>query len=263
MAILTVTQPLLDLLRERTIFHSYAGADRWTPQQTALVVADDCEIEPYTHIFQGNVIPRALGAFSYSNSPLHAAMSIGRYTSIAWQVSVMGDSHPMEWATTSSIFYQPTSGAYANPGYRLYRRRNAMNVRSYEMEDEAVTIGHDVWIGEQVLLKRGITIGSGAVIGARSLVLEDVPPYAIVVGQPARVIRSRFSPELVERFLALEWWRFHPDMLSRFPLDQPAAFLDELEAAVAAGTLPVMRPAALRLPELAAAADLGQPAPPA
>jgi virginiamycin A acetyltransferase len=254
MALLRVNQRLLDLLRGRAVMQTHSGADRWTPGMT-LVVAHDCAIEPYTHIFQGQTIPRALGAFSYSNSPLNAGMSIGRYSSIAWQVSVMGDSHPMDWAATSSIFYQPAGSSYANPGFSAYRRRNPMTVRSYQMEDETVTIGHDVWIGEQVLIKRGVTIGSGAVVGARSLVLHDVPPYAVVVGQPARVIRSRFSPELIERFLATEWWRFHADALSHMPIDQPAAFLDALEAALAAGTIAPMRPAALRLADLRAAAD--------
>src|SRR3974390_2517139 len=101
MAILTVTPRLLDLLRERAIYHSYSGADRWA-LQTSLVVADDCAIEPYAHVFQGNVLPSARGAFSYSNSPFDAAMRIGRYTSIAGQVTVMGVSHPMDWASTST-----------------------------------------------------------------------------------------------------------------------------------------------------------------
>jgi virginiamycin A acetyltransferase len=253
MARLTVTQRLLDLLREHSIFHSYGGADRWAPG-TTILVAEGCEIEPYAQVFVGTTIPRSLGAFSYCNSPFDASMSIGRYASLASQVSVLGEDHPMGWASTSPIFYQPVPGGPANPGFRTYRARAPMDVRPHLLGEQAVVIGHDVWIGEQVLLKRGVTIGSGAVIGARSLVLEDVPPYAVVVGQPARVVKYRFGPELIARFLQLEWWRFAPAELSRLPLEEPAAFLDALGERIDTGALEPMRPMTLRWPQMLEAA---------
>jgi acetyltransferase-like isoleucine patch superfamily enzyme len=254
MARLMVNPRVLKLLRDRRVYHSYSGSDRWD-SQTVLVVAEDCEIEPYAQIFQGHVIPRALGAFSYSNSPFDPAMRVGRYSSIAWQVSVMGERHPTEWAATSPIFYQPVPGGAPNAGLRAYRDSTQMNVREYDQGETAVTIGHDVWIGEQVLLKRGITIGSGAVIGARALVLEDVPPYAVVVGQPARVIKYRFSPELIARFLELEWWRFSAAEISKLPLERSDRFLDVLSEKIATETMNPMRPATLRFRDLVDAAQ--------
>jgi acetyltransferase-like isoleucine patch superfamily enzyme len=70
----------------------------------------------------------------------------------------------------------------------------------------SIEIGSDVWIGEGSIIFSGVTIGHGAVIGTRSLVNRDVPPYAVVAGTPARVIRLRFPEDVVERLLALCWW---------------------------------------------------------
>lgn len=69
-----------------------------------------------------------------------------------------------------------------------------------------IVIGNDVWIGYEAVILAGVTIGDGAVIGARAVVTKDVPPYAIVGGVPARVIRSRFPAEMVEALLRLKWW---------------------------------------------------------
>ena len=69
-----------------------------------------------------------------------------------------------------------------------------------------IVIGNDVWIGYEAVILAGVTIGDGAVIGARAVVTKDVPPYAIVGGVPARVIRSRFPEETVKALLRLKWW---------------------------------------------------------
>lgn len=69
-----------------------------------------------------------------------------------------------------------------------------------------IVIGSDVWIGYEAVILAGVTVGDGAVIGARALVSRDVPPYTIVGGVPARPIRKRFSEETIEKLLALRWW---------------------------------------------------------
>ena len=71
-----------------------------------------------------------------------------------------------------------------------------------------VRIGSDVWIGAEATVLSGVTIGDGAVIGARAVVARDVPPYGIVVGNPARLVRLRFSEDLVGELLAIRWWDF-------------------------------------------------------
>ena len=75
------------------------------------------------------------------------------------------------------------------------------------------TVGHDVWFGARCIVLSGVTIGNGAVIGAGSIVTRDIPPYAIAVGNPARIIRYRFPPEIIERLQASQWWNWSDDLI--------------------------------------------------
>ena len=75
-------------------------------------------------------------------------------------------------------------------------------------------VGHDVWLGYSALVLPGVTIGHGAVVAAASVVTRDVPPYAIVAGNPARVVRSRFSEEDVERLLRAAWWHWPIELVT-------------------------------------------------
>ncbi|WP_214473862.1 CatB-related O-acetyltransferase [Mesorhizobium sp. dw_380] len=76
-----------------------------------------------------------------------------------------------------------------------------------------ITVGNDVWLGARCVILSGVTIGDGAAIGAGSIVTKDIPPYAVAVGNPARVIRYRFAPEVIERLQALEWWNWSDDLI--------------------------------------------------
>lgn len=71
-----------------------------------------------------------------------------------------------------------------------------------------VVIGSDVWIGTDVMILSGVNIGHGAIIAARSVVTHDVPPYTIAAGVPAKVIRRRFSNEIIEKMLTIKWWEW-------------------------------------------------------
>jgi virginiamycin A acetyltransferase len=93
-------------------------------------------------------------------------------------------------------------------------------------------VGHDVWIGSGATILPGARIGSGAIIGAGAVVSGDVPPYAIVAGNPARVIRQRFGAETVARILALAWW------------DWPIAHILGKEAAICGGDIAALEAAA-------------------
>jgi virginiamycin A acetyltransferase len=75
-------------------------------------------------------------------------------------------------------------------------------------------IGPDVWVGHEALLLPGVRIGAGSVVGARAVVSSTIPPYAIVAGNPARVVRHRFPPEIVERLMAVAWWDWPLDRIT-------------------------------------------------
>ena len=89
-------------------------------------------------------------------------------------------------------------------------------------------VGSDVWIGRQSVIMPGVKIGDGAIIAAYSVVVKDVPPYTLVGGNPARVIKPRFSPELTELLLELKWWDFEPEALKAI---LPILCLPDLERA--------------------------------
>jgi len=76
-----------------------------------------------------------------------------------------------------------------------------------------ITVGNDVWIGAQVVILSGVTIGDGAVIAANSTVTKDIPPYAIAGGTPAKVLKSRFEDEIIKKLLELGWWNWSDEAL--------------------------------------------------
>ena len=114
-------------------------------------------------------------------------------------------------------------------------RDNPTGFRWTEAHEEdvlrPVSIGNDVWIGARVIVLGGVTIGNGAVIGAGSVVTRDVPPYAVVAGTPARLIRYRFEEPVIRRLEELRWWDKPEEELKRaLPLFQQTSFSDrELE----------------------------------
>lgn len=147
-------------------------------------------LEPNVKLGKAKIHSPALEVGAYtdvvSGCEFLEVASIGRFCSIATGV-VIGQprrSHPMHWLSTHAFT--------ANP--KLLRKP-----LQPEREATPARIGHDVWIGRDALILDGVEIGTGAVIGAHSLVNRDVPPYAVVAGSPARVLRYRFAPELIER----------------------------------------------------------------
>ena len=85
-----------------------------------------------------------------------------------------------------------------------------------------IIIGNDVWIGYEALILAGVTIGNGAIIGARAVVTKDIPPYTIVGGVPAKAIRKRFSDEVIATLLELKWWDWPEETLQKHILDLQA-----------------------------------------
>lgn len=121
---------------------------------------------------------------------------IGAFCSIAGRVSIGGARHPVEYLSTSPVFLSHRDSVAAKFARHDYLPR------------ERTTIGSDVWIGEGAFVRAGTRIGHGAVVGMGSVVTRDVPPYAIVAGNPARVIRMRFPEATVAALLRLQWWTF-------------------------------------------------------
>ncbi len=192
-------------------------------------------LNPYTMVASGSDTPLAMGSFSYSLSPL-GRLRIGRYCSIAKGLSVFLPDHPTSFVTTSSAVYAPTE---VNTAAAL-RDAGIEDFSFFAPAPErkpAPVFENDVWIGANVTMKNGITIGTGAVVAAQSIVTKSVEPYMIVGGNPARPIRRRFNDALCEGLLASEWWRYKWTEFRTLGMDQPEAFLDRLGEAVAQGSI--------------------------
>jgi len=158
-----------------------------------------------------------IGEFSYGRPKVRFpesgfALTIGRYCSIADNVEILlGGNHRVDWATT-----YPFSGLRA-----LWPA--APRTQEYHGSGGDVTIGNDVWLGSGALILSGVTIGHGAVVAARAVVTKDVPPYAIVGGNTAGVIRYRFDEATIAALLDAAWWDLPPEDVSRLiPLLQSA-----------------------------------------
>lgn len=128
-------------------------------------------------------------------------ISIGKYCSFAGQVSLFPCNHPTDLFTTHPITYDTWCAG-------------ASKQRKF-VEEPSLKIGHGVWFGSNSVVLSGCkTIGNGAVIGAGSVVTHDVPPYAIVAGNPAKILRYRLTPEQIEKVEASQWWELDKDELN-------------------------------------------------
>jgi acetyltransferase-like isoleucine patch superfamily enzyme len=151
-----------------------------------------------------------------------AKLTIGKYGSIADDVQILlGGNHRLDFVTTYPF------GAMAGIW------PEATGNTDFAASKGDVTIGHDVWLGSGCVILSGVTIGHGAVIAARAVVTKDVPAYAVVGGNPARIIRYRFDEATIARLLASRWWDLPRDQIQNLiPFLQSAdmiGFLDAVE----------------------------------
>lgn len=150
------------------------------------------------------------GSYIGINSSLYG--KVGRYCSIAGNVKTVLGVHP----TKDFVSTHPTFFSLKKQNGHTFVTEQKFNEAKYADETNKynVVIGNDVWIGDSALLMSGISIGDGAIIAAGAVVTKDVPPYAIVGGVPARVIRYRFSEEEIKFLLDFKWWNRSEKWLS-------------------------------------------------
>lgn len=144
---------------------------------------------------------------------------IGRFVAIAQaaQFIMNGANHPM--------------GGFSTYPFAMFGIEGAPDVTGHPQRGDT-RIGNDVWIGREAVIMPGVTIGDGAIIGTRAQVVKDVSPYAVVVGNPGRVVKLRFPPETVEALLSIRWWDWEADKIARNVAAIAGADIDALRAAV-------------------------------
>lgn len=194
-------------------------------------------VEPFSSM-SGRLGFSNCGAFSYMHSAFGSRAEVGRYCSIAPYSRLMGNEHPLDRISTHPFACRQY---YTN---WLEKRFSVSNVApTFENTDRGpVVVKDDVWIGNAALIRPGLTVGHGAVIAAGAVVVKDVPPYAVVGGTPAKVLKYRFDEATIARILDVAWWRYHVRDLAGLDVSDIHGFLDELERRVARGDVKEFTP---------------------
>jgi phosphonate metabolism protein (transferase hexapeptide repeat family) len=164
-------------------------------------IGSDCKILSDNYFYNATI-----DDYSYVNT--HSFIlraNIGKFCSIASHVYIGPGSHPMDFVSTHPFsFLKDFGGIISIDNAKIVTQR----------EKKSIIIGNDVWIGQGTIIMENITIGDGAIIGAHTVVTKNVDPYAIVVGNPGKVIRYRFNKETIEELLKIKWWDWSKERLS-------------------------------------------------
>jgi acetyltransferase-like isoleucine patch superfamily enzyme len=229
-----ITRKFIDYLSDHRIFsHQNRQVMRWTEGEW-LSFTKTAEMEPYSAVFRGEFL-NSLGAFSFLTLPVigmfQMQFSTGRYCSIGGGLRIPGNNHPMEALSSSPILYDPVTS-----WVQAYVEDEGLDDFPYVTRQRgkgAPEVANDVWLGSDVTLNHGVRIGNGAIVAAHSVVTRDVPDYAIVGGNPARVIRYRFPEEIIRELLSIEPWRYSVKDLRQFNLGDMASFIRQFRGAEA------------------------------
>ena len=145
-----------------------------------------------------------IGKYSYiGNNSFVSDTDIGSFTSISTDCYIGGTSHPTDWVSTSPVFHKWENimkKNFARHEFEIFKR---------------TTIGNDVWIGNRVMIKAGVNIADGAVVGMGSIVTKNIGPYEIWAGNPARMIRKRFDDETIATLEKIKWWEWDDKTIER------------------------------------------------
>ena len=152
----------------------------------------------------------SFGRYTYGTPNIHymsndAKLVIGNFCSIAGNVNIyLGGNHRVDWVTTYPF------------GHIYQHIFNNFNGVGHPSTKGDVVIGNDVWIGDNVTIMSGVTIGDGVVIANNSHVVKNVEPYSLVGGNPAKLIKYRFSQEQIQELLQIKWWYWDDNKINKF-----------------------------------------------
>ena len=163
----------------------------------------DCTLEEKSELGRRNIIRNIYmgkGSYTGTNTIIKNA-EIGKYCSISWNVSIGGLNHPYQNISMYTDYW--------------FKKTFDVDIKKKGKEDTStkVVIGNDVWIGAGAIILNGVNIGSGCVIGAGSIVTKSIEPYSVVVGNPANQIKKRFSDQVIELLMKLQWWNWSEDKI--------------------------------------------------
>jgi acetyltransferase-like isoleucine patch superfamily enzyme len=172
----------------------------------------------------------SIGAFSYLGPGCEIRnCTIGRFCSIAANVAIGPAEHPLEWVSSHPIIYDGVTYFRDSEEWQKF----VGEPRRFPGNSKRTIVGNDVWIGRNVIIRQGVTVGDGAVIAGGSFINKDVPPYTIVGGVPGAALKQRFSSEVIERFLKSAWWTWEIQPKQHLiDYSNVSEFLDKFESLI-------------------------------
>ena len=193
----------------RTYLGSLLSVKKLTHRHVAFTALWDknSSFTPYTHILSGAKLHRVkIGKYSRIgvNCQVTSA-TIGNFTAIGKDTVITVGQHPTNYLTSHSIFYKKGNWGWHDDWIA------PIDFQS----DKQVTIGNDVWIGRQCVIMDGVTIGDGAIVATGAVVTKDVPPFSIVGGVPAKVIKYKFPQEVIDRLEEIQWWNLPDEEITK------------------------------------------------
>ncbi|MGQ0700761.1 MAG: CatB-related O-acetyltransferase [Panacagrimonas sp.] len=212
------------------------------------------EYEGPVYVFGHRLKDCSIGAFVFFNAAGTISAyrcRLGRFAQVGENCIVGPPEHPQDWFSNHPItFTRPkyTPNFYRLPDFARWAPDEQDGPSYVDTVPSETIIGHDTYTSVGSFVKRGVTIGDGALVGAHSVVTRDIPPYAVAVGAPARVVRMRYPEKIVERFLRLQWWKYDlAPFKNQVDFSKVEATLDFFEQKLADGELKDFRPDAYRL----------------
>lgn len=183
-------------------------------------------IGEHVKLIAGSYKKAEIGDYTYIGAGNFDMCRVGRFCSISVGIVIIESEHPISFVSTSPMFFNTKNKDLYNFNTDLVFEESPLRENGYRVE-----IGNDVWIGRDVRIRHGVKIGDGAIIGACALVTKDVPPYAIVGGVPARIIRYRFEQETIDKLLQVEWWNWPIEKISEYSryFDSPNNLFEHLK----------------------------------
>jgi len=177
--------------------HKLALSDKNFRASRRSYASKNAHFEGYNRIYgHGRVINASIGLFTYIANARVVNCNVGRYCSIGPDALIGGlGRHPTRRLSTHPVFYSQAKQA-----------GETFSKGDYFDEKRSVSIGNDVWIGARAIVLDGVTVGDGVIIAAGAVVTQDVEPYTVVCGIPAKATRRRYSNEIISRLLEMRWW---------------------------------------------------------
>ena len=214
----------------RCVIHGYwERKDNLSIGNNSLI--NNCKFEGHNLICDNCWLRKSqLGRLSYVGKGTHLSRTkVGRYSSIGPEVRTVAGNHPTRTKVAMHpAFYTPRE--FAGMSIALEQTFEEFSYAD-EQKDWYVEIGNDVWIGARATILNGCKIGDGAIVAAGAVVTKDVPPYCIVGGVPAKVIRKRFADEQIAFLLEFKWWEKDPAWLQENVelFDDVALFVEKMK----------------------------------